>query len=59
MGKADDDIWVHLPATAAHLRGSLAALAEKMVYVQCTGIMLRITSMKPVKCLSGTAKKHT
>uniref|UniRef100_A0A7S0PXY5 Hexosyltransferase n=1 Tax=Coccolithus braarudii TaxID=221442 RepID=A0A7S0PXY5_9EUKA len=26
IGKADDDVWVHLDATAAHLRGSLAAL---------------------------------
>jgi hypothetical protein len=26
IGKADDDTWVHLPGTAAHLRGSLATL---------------------------------
>tara|TARA_B100000795_G_scaffold100490_1_gene73919 strand:+ start:45 stop:815 length:771 start_codon:yes stop_codon:yes gene_type:complete len=29
IGKADDDIWVQMIATAAHLRGSLAALAAQ------------------------------
>lgn len=26
IGKADDDVWTHLPSVAAHLRASLAAL---------------------------------
>ena len=29
IGKADDDIWVQMIATAAHLRGSMAALAAQ------------------------------
>ena len=29
IGKADDDIWVQMIATAGHLRGSLAALAAQ------------------------------
>eukprot|EP00966_Prymnesium_polylepis_P058719 1359906-Prymnesium_polylepis.1 len=28
IGKADDDVWVHADATAAHLQGSLDALRE-------------------------------
>ena len=34
IGKADDDIWVKLIATAAHLRGSLAALAAQPSFVR-------------------------
>ena len=26
MGKADDDVWAHLPGVAAHVRGSIVAL---------------------------------
>ena len=29
VGKADDDVWVRAPLVAAHLRGSLAALASR------------------------------
>lgn len=29
VGKADDDIWVQMVATAAHLRGSMAALSAQ------------------------------
>ena len=34
VGKADDDIWVQLLATAAHLRGSLATLAAQPAFSQ-------------------------
>lgn len=34
VGKADDDIWVQMTATAAHLRGSLAALAAQPQFTQ-------------------------
>ena len=34
IGKADDDIWVQMIATAAHLRGSLAALAAQPSFAQ-------------------------
>lgn len=30
IGKADDDVWVHTDATAAHLQGSLRALRTQM-----------------------------
>ena len=28
VGKADDDVWINLPGTAEHLRGSLARLQD-------------------------------
>ena len=34
VGKADDDIWVQMTATAAHLRGSMAALAAQPSFAQ-------------------------
>ena len=29
VGKADDDVWAHLPGVAAHVRGSLDALVRR------------------------------